>query len=178
MTNDNDLQDDFDWYDGLRGKSESGQGALLRRELAALERTGDEQQGMAHDWQRLQFAMRRERVNAGWNFMAMAASVLMFVSAIYMLAPLGEMPAEESLMRGTAEMVVVSADAAQDANRLQDELARLGVKVARRSEAGKISLRIHLNYPLTQPVGELLESNGMPPPEQGDLTVTFIQQAR
>ncbi|MDD2721848.1 MAG: hypothetical protein PHH47_11135 [Gallionella sp.] len=176
MTQHDDMQDDFDWYDGLRGKSETGQGALLRRELAALERSGTEQDDLAHDWQRLQFAMRRERVNTGWNFLAMAASVLMFISAISMLAPLGEMPAEDSLMRGASELVVVSADVAQDAGRLQADLVRLGVPVSRQLSTGKISLHIRLAYPVAPAVGELLESNAIALPEQGDLTVTFIQQ--
>lgn len=177
MTNDNDLQDDLDWYNGLRGKSETGQGALLRRELAALEHAGAEQEDMAHDWQRLQFAMRRERATVGWNFMAMAASVLVFFSAIYLLGPLGQMPAEETLMRGGTEQVVVSEQAAQDASRLQDELARLGVQVSRQGAAEKVSVRIRLVYPVAQPVAELLEENAIPLPEHGDLTVTFVHAA-
>lgn len=173
-----DMQDDLDWFDALRGKSATGQGALLRRELAALERAGAEQEDLAHDWQRLQFAMRRERVGTNWNFLAMAASVLIFCNAIYMLGALVEMPAEDALMRGTSEQVVVSAHAAQDASRLQDKLGRLGVKVSARRTVEKISVRIRLVYPVAQPVAELLEANAIPLPEHGDMTVTFIQQAQ
>lgn len=178
MTQDKSLQDDLDWFDGLSGKVEIGQGALLRRELAEIERAEADQQDLTHDWQRLQFAMRREKSQSTWNFFAMAASVLIFFSAVYMLKPLGERPMDEAVMRGTTEQTRVSEHAVQDAAQLQAELSQLGVKVVRSSTAQKVTLRIELVYPVAQAVGAILEAHGIPLPEEGDLTVSFMLPAQ
>ncbi len=170
-------QDDLAWFDGLSGKTETGQGALLRRELCEIERADARQEDTAHDWQRLQFAMRREQARSGWHVFAMAASALIFFSTVYMFKPISELPKEDAVMRGMAEQVMVSETAAQDAGQLEVELQRLGVKVFRHSTAEKIELHIRLTYPVQDKVRAALETRIIPLPEQGELTVLFIQSA-
>lgn len=175
MTQDKNTQDDLDWFDGLIGKSETGQGALLRRELDEIERAASAEEDLTQDWHRLRFAMRRERKQFGWHFLAMAASVLIFFSTVYLLKPIADIPQQETMMRGTTEQAMVSAEAAQDAGLLQEELGRLGVQVFRNSSASKITLRIRLDYPLAGAVAAVLEAHAILLPEEGDLTVSFIQ---
>lgn len=179
MTQDKNLQDDLDWFDGLIGKTEAGRGALLRRELDEIERTEAESQDLAHDWQRLQFAMRREKSHVKWGFFAMAASILIVFSALSMFKPINDSPIDEMVMRGMAEQVIVSADVAHDAKQLQTELNQLGVKVFRHDfAAGKVVLQIQLTYPVHDEVRAALELHSIPVPDEGNLTVSFIQSAQ
>lgn len=183
------VQDDQGWFDALHGKADSGQGAHLRRVLRGIELADAAEQDTSHDWQRLQFALRREEVNpeakkrSSYRFYAMAASVLILVGTVSLLLPMRDVskqspPVSATVMRGTPEQVILSTTPAQEANQLESELVRLGVKVTRRGTAEKIELHIPLSYPVHDEVRAALEAHTIPVPDQGDLTVVFIQTTR
>ena len=88
MTQDDiSLQDDQAWFDALNGKSDSAQAARLRQLLREAELADAAQEDISHDWQRLQFALRREKAkpeNKGiWQskYYSIAASVFIVVCA-------------------------------------------------------------------------------------------------
>ena len=180
-------QDDQAWFDALSGKTHAGQATRLRRMLREIELADAAQEDTTHDWQRLQFALRREEAKpAGkkryseFKYYALAASVLIVAGTISLLMPWGEVTQQSpqeaaSVMRGAAEQVLFSADPAQDATQLEAELRRLGVKVTRRAMAEKIELHILLAYPVSDEVRAVLEARVIPVPDQGDLTVMFIK---
>jgi len=81
------LPDDQAWFDALNGKGDSGQAARLRQVLRAAELEAAAQEDVTHDWQRLQFALRREKakpestISKRNKYYPMAASVLIVVCA-------------------------------------------------------------------------------------------------
>lgn len=177
-------QQDSAWFDALSGKTDTGQGARLRRMLREIELADAAQEDTAHDWQRLQFALRREaaqesKAGFGLRYFALAASVLILVGAISMLVPMGDMshkpqPEEEGMvMRGISEQMIFSENPSQEAKQLESELASLGVKISRRETAEKIVLQISLLHPVKDEVRAVLEDRTIPVPDQGDLTVVF-----
>jgi len=178
-------QDDQAWFDALSGKTDTGQAARLRNMLREVELADAAQEDTTHDWQRLQFALRREKAQpsgqarTGLRYFAIAASVLIVVGTVSMLMPKGEMPSSSApesatMMRGTSEQVIFSATPEQDAIQLESELVRLGVKVVKSTSAEKIKLHITLSYPVKDEARAVLESRIIPVPDQGDLTVVFI----
>lgn len=183
------VQDDQAWFDALHGKADSGQGARLRRVLREVELADAAEQDTSHDWQRLQFALRREEAKpetkkrSSYRFYAMAASLLILVGTVSLLVPMSNVPKQSppmsaTVMRGTPEQVILSATPEQEANQLESELVRLGVNVTRRGTAEKIELHIPLSYPVRDEVRAALEARIIPVPDQGDLTVLFIQTTR
>jgi len=182
-------QNDQAWFDALTGKSDVGQGARLRRMLHEAERADAVQEDTTHDWQRLQFAMRREAMRPvnkpgyGLRYFALAASVLIVVGTVSMLMPKSDVsntssPETAAVMRGTSEQVIFSATPSQEAKQLESELVRLGINVIRRGDSDKIVLHISLVYPVSDEVRAVLESCTIPVPDQGALTVTFVHASR
>lgn len=181
-------QDDQAWFDALSGKTHTGQATRLRRMLREIELADAAQEDTTHDWQRLQFALRRQEAKpegkgySEFKYYALAASVLIVVGTVSLLMPWREVTQQSpqeaaSVMRGAAEQVLFSADPAQDATQLEAELRRQGVKVTRRAMAEKIELHIFLVYPVKDEIRAAFESRIIPVPEQGDLTVVFIRSA-
>lgn len=179
-------QDDQAWFDALRGKTEDGQGAMLRHMIRQVESAESAQENIEHDWQRLQFALRREQKQQGWRgelgvrYFALAASVLILAGTLVMLRPMGDEwlqtePKAVGMMRGTAAQVIVSATAEQDAQQLEAELISLGVEVTRRAAAERIELHVVLTYPVTDEVRNALESRLVPVPEQDALDIVYVR---
>lgn len=178
--------DDQAWFDALIGKTDAGQGARLRRMLYEAELADAAQEDTTHDWQRLQFALRREKnqqenkTGSGLRYFALAASLLIFASAINMLMPTSDLSyqsnaeREGAVMRGVSEQVIFSATPSQEAEQLEGELLRMGVKVHRRSTAEKTTLYISLSHPVKKEVRALLEARTIPLPDQDDLIIVFI----
>ena len=84
---DKTLQDDQAWFDSLNGKGESAQAARLRQVLYEAELADAAKEDTTHDWQRLQFALKREKAkpesHISWHkkYYPIAASVLIVVCA-------------------------------------------------------------------------------------------------
>lgn len=174
-------KDDQAWFDALSGKAD-GQAARLRKVLREVELADAAQEDTSHDWQRLQFAMRREEAkgHTSYKYYALAASILIVVGTITMLMPEHEAamqtPQESaSVMRGTSEQVILSSTSEQEAQHLESELVHLGVKATRNGSANRIELHIPLSYPVKDEVRAVLESHIIPVPEQGDMQIVFIQ---
>ena len=174
-------QEDQAWFDALSGKSD-GQAMRLRKVLREVELADAAQEDTTHDWQRLQFEIRREETKArsSYKYYAMAASILIVVGTVTLLMPAREVAMQSpqeaaSVMRGTSEQVIFSADPAHEAQLLEAELVHLGIKVTRRGGAEKIALHIQLTYPVKDEVRTALESRLIPVPEQGDLHVVCMQ---
>lgn len=183
---DKPVQDDQAWFDALHGKADSGQGARLRRVLREVELADAAQEDTSHDWQRLQFALRREESkretegNSSYKYYALAASVLILVGTVSLLMPTSDVsnqspPVAATVMRGTSEQVILSLAPEKEAKQLEIELIARGVNVARRDSAEKIELHIPLSYPVRDDVRAVLEARIIPVPDQGDLTVVFMQ---
>jgi hypothetical protein len=180
-------QDDHDWFEALSGKTDAGQGARLGRMLREVEQADAALEDTTHDWQRLQFALRRETARqgskAGLRYFAIAASVLIVVGMVSMLMPAHDISPrtrseETTVMRGKSEQVIFSANPKQEAIQLESELARLSVKVTRLASKDKVELDIQLSYPVSHDVRAVLETHIIPVPDQGDLNVTFLQATR
>lgn len=181
MTQDKSPQDDLDWLTTLAGKSEGGQGARLRQALRDIEQVEAAQEDTTQDWERLRFAIRREQAQqkSTLRYVALAASLLIFVSTLRMMMPMEEtVPGMEAatVMRGTAEQVILSANPKQEADQLQSELLRLGAQVVRRDSPAKVELHVTLVHPVSESIRALLEANTIPLPEQGDLKIVLISQ--
>lgn len=175
------VQDDQAWFDALSGKAD-GQAARLRKVLREVELADAAQEDTSHDWQRLQFALKREEVRgrSSYQYYALAASILIVVGTITMLIPAREValqspPMAATVMRGASEQVLFSADPARDAKQLEIDLLVLGVKVVKNESADKTELHIAMDYPVRQAVRAVLEARIIPVPEQGDLTVVWIK---
>lgn len=179
-------KDDRAWFDALGSNTDSGQAARLRSVLREVELADAAQEETEHDWQRLQFALRREvpklesKGRSSYNFYALAASVLILVGTVLIMMPMREaaMTAHQdsvSVMRGTSEQVILSSTSEQEAQQLEAELVHLGVKATRSGSADRIELHIPLSYPVKDEVRAALESRIIPVPEQGDLQIVFIQ---
>jgi len=179
-------QDDQAWFDALSGKSDAGQAARLRSVLREVELAEATQEDTTQDWERLQFALRREDAQAtrtkrpAIQFYALAASVLVLVGTVSLMLPLGEettqpLPTAATVMRGNAEQVLFSSTAAKDAKQLELELQLVGVKVSKTETPEKTVLRIQLQHPVTQAVRAVLEARVIPVPDQGDLNVVYMQ---
>jgi hypothetical protein len=175
-------QEDQAWLAALCGKTETGPAARLGRMLREVELADAAQEDTTHDWQRLQFAIRREQAKprTSYKYYAIAASVLVMVGSVALLMKPGDVgqptPMEAAtMMRGAAEQVLLSAAPARDAQQLEKELMMLGVKVVKTVSADKTELHIALAYPVNSGVRAVLESRVIPVPEQGDLTVVFVQ---
>ncbi len=174
-------QEDLAWFDALSGKAD-GQAARLRKVLREVELADAAQEDTTHDWQRLQFALKREEAKgrSSYQYYALAATVLIVVGTVTMLMPdreaaLQAPPVAATVMRGTAEQVLFSADPARDAKRLEIDLLVLGVKVVKNESTDKTELHISMDYPVRQAVRAALEARTIPVPEQGDLTVVWIK---
>jgi hypothetical protein len=179
-------QDDHAWFDALSGKGDSTQMNQLRQMLIETELADSKLEDTTHDWQRLQFAIRREKGHAdsqernGWRYFAMAASVIIMVGAATLMLKTNDVSNPASIdsatvMRGTSEEIIFSAIPEQDAKQLEIELNKLGVKVIRNSLIEKSELQISLNYPVKVEIRNVLESHIIPVPDQGDLHVVFIK---
>lgn len=180
--------DDQAWFDALSGKADSGQATRLRAVLRDVELAEAAQEDTTHDWQRLQFAIRREEAkpegkkHSNVKYYALAASVLIVFGSATLLMQTGEIskptPMEAAtVMRGMSEQVILSTSPAKEAKLLESKLLGLGVKVVKTDSADKSELHIALSYPVSDKVRAALEARIIPVPEQGDLTVVFIQPA-
>lgn len=179
-------QDDQAWFDALSGKADAGQAARLRSVLREVELAEAAQEDTTPDWERLQFALRREGAQAtrtkrpASQYYALAASVLVLVGSVSLLLPLGEEamqspPTATTVMRGNPEQVLFSRTAAKDAKQLELELQLVGVKVSKTETPEKTVLQIQLHHPVTQAVHAVLEARVIPVPEQGELNVVYMQ---
>lgn len=179
---DKPAQNDQAWFDALSGKEGTGQGALLHKVLREVELSEAAQEETEHDWQRLQFALKREASQQRFRLrhVALAASVLILVGAVAMLMPPRQneshLDADDSaVMRGQAQRMIMSQNPERKAKQLEAELRNLGVQVVRRTTAEKTELDVTLSYPVSDDVRAVLESHIIPVPELGDLKVTFIK---
>jgi hypothetical protein len=173
--------EDQAWFDELSGKTDSAQAARLRKVLREAELSDAAKEDTTHDWERLQFALRREKAKpkVQVKYFAIAASLLIVMGTVSLLMPKNETsnlppPQSATMMRGMSTQVIFSKTPEQDAIQLEAELVRLGVKVSRRGEVNNIELQIALTYPVKDAVRAALESRVIPVPEQGELTVAFI----
>lgn len=189
-------EDDLlDWYaqltQGASGVDVNGQSSdplpeTLRRAMRDAEMKAVAEENLEHDWQRLRFTLRREIDHASksrtlWQFAALAATVLLVAGITIMLPhqseddPLG-LASGDVKMRGVASEVVFSKDPSGEADRLERELVKSGVKVKRLVTAEKIELRIVLGASVSQVTKTILESKGIPVPEQGVLSVVYLPE--
>jgi hypothetical protein len=182
-------QDDQAWFDALSGKADSAKATRLRNVLREVELEEAAKEDTTHDWQRLQFAMRREegkpqeKMDSRFKYYALAASLLLVVGTATMLMQSGGSPTlspmdAATVMRGTAEQVILSTAPAKEAKQLESELSALGVNVTKIDSADKVELHINLNYPVSDDVRKLLEARVIPVPQQGDLVVVFVNNSR
>jgi hypothetical protein len=178
-------QEDQAWLAALSSKTDAGQAARLGRMLREVELADAAQEDTTHDWQRLQFALKREQAkgHTSYKYYALAATILIVVGTVTLLMPTREAAMQSpqeaaSVMRGTSEQVILSANPAREAQQLEAELIQLGVKVTRSGSAEKISLKIQLTYPVKDEVRAALESRIIPVPERGELSVVFIRYSQ
>ncbi len=85
MAQDN-YQSDLDWFDALSGKTDPSKATRLRNILREAELADAAQEDTSHDWQRLQFAMKREKAkpeakHPRFKYYSMVASVFILVCA-------------------------------------------------------------------------------------------------
>ncbi len=185
-------QEDQAWFDALSGKVHTGPVAKLRKMLREVEAADAAKEDTRPDWERLQFALRREanqrkKNPSTYRYYAMAASLLIVAGTVTLLLPsqkaemdgsmqTSRMPTAE-MMRGNAEQVVWTATPDKDAKQLEGELLMLGVLAKRCDFPDKTELNITMVYPLSAEVLAVFAAHVIPVPEDGDLNVVFMQQA-
>ena len=176
--------EDQAWFDGLSGKVHTGQAAKLRKMLREVEAADAAKEDTQQDWERLQFALRREAAQskknhrAPYQYYALAASLLIVAGTVTMLMPSkrAEMTAPTAAMNMAQQSVIWTATPEKDAKQLETELLMLGVVAKRCDSPDKTELNISLLYPLSAEVLAVFAAHVIPVPEQGDLNVVFMQQ--
>jgi hypothetical protein len=171
---------------------------LRDNDKAEQEREAAETQ---RDWQRLQFRMRKESIQMpnqkpikrDWlspanRSLAMAAGVAAVMTVGLLVngtgldggdtpkGPAGSGPTiDGTVMRGSKTEILRVKDPVEESRKLQSALQAVGTQADFRSNSDSIILDIVLTRPLKPAVSQALEKYNVPIPEQGNLSIQFIQ---
>lgn len=184
---------DDDWLAALAGRPGDRETALLRDILRAAEQDAGAAVDIEHNWQRLRFALRRERAAGRWRrpgaaLLARAAMVLVAVAAVVQVALLAPDTAvapagsaaddgEAMVMRGRAGADIAAADPAAAAASLAGRLRAIGIAIEPVAGADPVELRLALRPPLDPRLRQLLAEEGVEPPAAGELRLRFVPTA-
>jgi hypothetical protein len=150
------------------------------------------------DWQRLQFALRREQIEAdkarkereakSWfanpakRNMAMAAAVAAVVGLGAVFGPGSPVPGgtssgiiDPSVQRGVKTELIRSTNPTATAQSWVQEIRAAGGQAQLRSADGKVFVDVALQRPIPKAMIELFEKRAVPLPETGNLMLQFME---
>jgi hypothetical protein len=185
--------EDEEWINSLNGKAKKNIDDLEISVLRDLLRKQDialaSKENIEQDWQKLRFSLKREMRSAPINRFfnvryAQAAIVLLAMFGLYQFIPTSN-PTSPSqgdvdllVMRGKYTQDIFVVDPLMSATQMAEKLRQLNIPVVLNAKHDFIEIKVALTYPITKNVRELLESNQVRLPNEGDLYLIYSRSVK